>query len=270
MERAPTRARTAASTGPRACRTGSTTTGRTTRCTTHVNTRAELKEYDPELAKLCTRSSATGRGDTTSRWSGPAAGRIWPVSIRPRRPRFRWREEPIPDRPRVPIQTELGDIELELDAAKAAPRTVKNFLRLCPRRLLQRRDIFPHGDDGQPTEGRGEDRGDPGAGQPGPGEGIFAADRCWSGRGTRACDTSTARCRWPANGPDTAQDSFSICVGDQPDLDFGGKRNPDGQGFAAFGQVVKGMDVVRKIHESARDGQTLKPAIGIQRAVRLN
>jgi peptidyl-prolyl cis-trans isomerase A (cyclophilin A) len=41
--------------------------------------------------------------------------------------------------------------------------------------------------------------------------------------------------------------AFFICVGDQPSLDFGGKRNPDGQGFAAFGQVVRGMGVVRTI-----------------------
>jgi len=41
--------------------------------------------------------------------------------------------------------------------------------------------------------------------------------------------------------------SFFICIGDQPALDYGGKRNPDGQGFAAFGGVVKGMDVVRAI-----------------------
>jgi peptidyl-prolyl cis-trans isomerase A (cyclophilin A) len=39
--------------------------------------------------------------------------------------------------------------------------------------------------------------------------------------------------------------AFFICVGDQPQLDFGGRRNPDGQGFAAFGRVHKGMDVVR-------------------------
>lgn len=47
--------------------------------------------------------------------------------------------------------------------------------------------------------------------------------------------------------PNSATSEFFICVNDQPELDFGGKRNPDGQGFAAFGKVVKGMDVVRKI-----------------------
>jgi peptidyl-prolyl cis-trans isomerase A (cyclophilin A) len=47
------------------------------------------------------------------------------------------------------------------------------------------------------------------------------------------------------SGPDTATSDFFICIGDQPSLDFGGARNPDGQGFAAFGRVVSGMDVVR-------------------------
>ena len=57
--------------------------------------------------------------------------------------------------------------------------------------------------------------------------------------------------------PDTAQESFFICIGDQPELDFGGKRNPDGQGFAAFGQVVSGMEIVQKIHNSNAEGQAL-------------
>ncbi|MEC7906873.1 MAG: peptidylprolyl isomerase [Verrucomicrobiota bacterium] len=48
-------------------------------------------------------------------------------------------------------------------------------------------------------------------------------------------------------GPDTATSEFFICIYDQPSLDFGGKRNPDGQGFAAFGRVIEGMDIVRKI-----------------------
>ena len=72
------------------------------------------------------------------------------------------------------------------------------------------------------------------------------------------------------DGPDTAQDSFFICIGDQPELDFGGKRNLDGQGFAAFGRVVNGMDLVRKIHAGAASGQKLTPAVRIQRAIRLN
>ncbi len=50
--------------------------------------------------------------------------------------------------------------------------------------------------------------------------------------------------------PDSAMSSFFICIGDQPELDFGGARNPDGQGFAAFGRVRSGMDVVRAIQQS--------------------
>lgn len=47
--------------------------------------------------------------------------------------------------------------------------------------------------------------------------------------------------------PGTASSEFFICINDQPELDFGGQRNPDGLGFATFGKVVSGMDVVRAI-----------------------
>ena len=46
--------------------------------------------------------------------------------------------------------------------------------------------------------------------------------------------------------------------------------NPDGQGFAAFGRVVKGMDVVRKIHARETDGQKLRKPVPIQRIIRQN
>jgi len=68
------------------------------------------------------------------------------------------------------------------------------------------------------------------------------------------------------SAPDTATIDFFICIGDQPELDFGGKRNPDGQGFAAFGKVVSGMDIVRKIHGSKSAGQKLTPPIRILKA----
>ena len=69
--------------------------------------------------------------------------------------------------------------------------------------------------------------------------------------------------------PDTATSSFSICVGDQPSLDFGGKRNPDGQGFAAFGRVIAGMDVVHKIHRAPAKGEQLDPPVRILRIRRI-
>lgn len=61
--------------------------------------------------------------------------------------------------------------------------------------------------------------------------------------------------------PSSAQESFFICIGDQPELDFGGKRNPDLLGFAAFGQVIEGMDVVQNINKSPSDGQAIVPPI---------
>ena len=67
------------------------------------------------------------------------------------------------------------------------------------------------------------------------------------------------------NQPGTASTEFFICVGDQPELDFGGNRNPDGQGFAAFGKVVKGMDVVRKIQQLKDTSQYLVEPVKIQK-----
>ena len=49
--------------------------------------------------------------------------------------------------------------------------------------------------------------------------------------------------------PESGASEFFICINPQPELDFGGKRNPDGQGFAAFGKVTKGMEIVRKIQQ---------------------
>lgn len=68
--------------------------------------------------------------------------------------------------------------------------------------------------------------------------------------------------------PDSAVSDFFICINDQPELDFGGRRNPDGQGFAAFGQVVAGMDVVRTIQAQPSNGQALDPHVPIVRAYR--
>ena len=68
--------------------------------------------------------------------------------------------------------------------------------------------------------------------------------------------------------PDSAVSDFFICINDQPSLDYGGKRNPDGQGFAAFGHVIEGMDVVRTIHAQPADGQRLDPPVTINRIER--
>ncbi len=63
--------------------------------------------------------------------------------------------------------------------------------------------------------------------------------------------------------PGTATFEFFICVGDQPSLDFGGHRNPDNHGFAAFGKVIDGMDVVQEIQQQPEKEQLLEPRISI-------
>jgi peptidyl-prolyl cis-trans isomerase A (cyclophilin A) len=233
----------------------------------HVNTRAELKEYDPELAKLC----AEVLGDNPWRYRKPMdrdqAGRDHLAGWDPATaPHFRWRQAPLTEKPRVLIQTAIGDIEVELDA-KNAPITTKNFLRYVlegfysdgvffrtvtasnqPDNTVKIAVIQAQADPSKEKE----------AFEP------ITLERT-SVTWFRHLDGTISMARME---PDTATHHFFICIGDQPELDFGGKRNPDGQGFAAFGRVVKGMDIVHKIHTSPADGQTLKPPIRIQRAVR--
>jgi len=67
--------------------------------------------------------------------------------------------------------------------------------------------------------------------------------------------------------PGTASSEFFICVGDQPELDYGGRRNNDGQGFAAFGRVIKGLNVVKLIHQQNAKEQYFDPPIKIYRFV---
>jgi len=69
--------------------------------------------------------------------------------------------------------------------------------------------------------------------------------------------------------PGSATSEIFICVGDQPELDFGGRRNPDGQGFAAFGRVVSSMELVRLIQQLPADGQTLNEPVRITAVKRL-
>jgi cyclophilin family peptidyl-prolyl cis-trans isomerase len=78
--------------------------------------------------------------------------------------------------------------------------------------------------------------------------------------GLRHLDGTLSMARGEA---DTARGEFFICIGDQPELDEGGSRNPDGRGFAAFGRVLYGMDIVRGIHRGPTDGQRLLEPVAI-------
>jgi len=69
--------------------------------------------------------------------------------------------------------------------------------------------------------------------------------------------------------PGTATTEFFICVGDQPGFDFGGDNNPDGQGYAAFGKVVRGMNIVRNIYARPENNQSFDPPVAIYDITRL-
>ncbi len=69
--------------------------------------------------------------------------------------------------------------------------------------------------------------------------------------------------------PGSATAEYFICIGAQPELDFGGRRNPDGQGFAAFGQVVAGREVVQALYaRGVADTQYPKPPTAVLRVRR--
>lgn len=70
-------------------------------------------------------------------------------------------------------------------------------------------------------------------------------------------------------GADTATSDFFVLLDDQPSLDFGGRRFDDGQGGAAFGHVLSGLDVVRKIQQQPVDGQNLSAPVTIRRVWRV-
>jgi peptidyl-prolyl cis-trans isomerase A (cyclophilin A) len=169
---------------------------------------------------------------------------------------------------RVLVRTEVGDIVLEVDT-KRAPNTAANFLRYVDAGHYDggtfHRTVKM---DNQPDS-------------PVKIEVIQAAvnaDRARDGFPAIPIERTSVTGLRHTNGaismargqPDSATSGWFICINDQTSLDFGGDRNPDGQGFAAFGRVVQGMDVVRKIQQAPNtDAQRLTPPIKILKAARV-
>jgi peptidyl-prolyl cis-trans isomerase A (cyclophilin A) len=164
------------------------------------------------------------------------------------------------------IETTQGDIVVELDA-EAAPLTVANFLAYVDGGFYDGGSFFRTVRmDNQPNSKIRIEVIQGGANPDREGEYFppIALERTNS-TGLRHLDGTVSMAR---GAPESATHSFFICIGDQPSLDFGGKRNPDGQGFAAFGKVVTGMDVVRKIQSGVTNGQRLVEPVVIERVRR--
>lgn len=170
--------------------------------------------------------------------------------------------------PRVRIETDAGAITVEVYADKA-PVTAANFLRYVNEKrydggafyrvvTMQNQptspvkiEVIQGGLDGDSTKRL-------------PAIPHETNDKT----GIKHLDGTISMAR---GAPGSASSEFFFCIGAQPELDFGGKRNPDGQGFAAFGRVVQGMDVVRKIQQMPADSappQRLRTVVKI-RSVRV-
>ncbi len=166
----------------------------------------------------------------------------------------------------VRLETELGEIVLEVDAARA-PATAANFLRYVDARRYDgggfHRTVRL---DNQPGKSALIEVIQAGV-KPDLSPSDYAPIPLERTSKTllRHRDGTLSMAR---DAADTATSDFFVCIGDQPSLDFGGKRNPDGQGFAAFGRVVKGMDIVRRIQKGPADGQRLTPPVLILTARR--
>jgi peptidyl-prolyl cis-trans isomerase A (cyclophilin A) len=171
--------------------------------------------------------------------------------------------------PLVRIHTTLGAIEAEL-AAEKAPASVANFLKYVDAGRYTggqfHRTVTLHPDN-QPNNTVKIEVIQGGV-NPEVSEKDWPAVALERTRdtGLKHLDGTLSMAR---GGPDTATSDFFICIGDQPELDFGGKRNPDGQGFAAFGRVTQGLDIVRKIQAAPAEGQKLIPAVRILKIERL-
>ena len=175
---------------------------------------------------------------------------------------------------RVLVQTELGDIVIEVDAAKA-PGTAANFLKYVDAGHYNggtfHRTVKM---DNQPESTIKIEVIQAGV-NPEVAKSSFppiSLERT-SVTGILHKDGAVSMAR---GAPDSATSGWFICINDQPSLDFGGMRNPDGQGFGAFGRVVSGMDVVRKIQmapssadrKTNAEAQRLTPPIKIVKIAR--
>lgn len=143
---------------------------------------------------------------------------------------------------KVSLQTSEGPIVLALEKQRA-PITTANFLRYVDQKKLDGVSFY-RSVKVTPTIGfiQGGTRNDPKRTLP------PIKHEPSSTTGVHNVDGTIAMAR---SAPGTASGDFFILVGDEPTMDADPKAPGDNQGFAAFGHVVEGMDVVRHIMDAA-------------------
>lgn len=158
------------------------------------------------------------------------------------------------------IRTSLGNITIELYPGKA-PITVANFLKYVDAHLYDSSSFFRavrlDNQPNNPVKIEVIQGGNVDSLRQFPPIQMETTEKT----GLHHLDGTVSMAR---SDPNSATCNFFICINDQPSLDFGGKRNPDGQGFAAFGKVIKGMDVVKKIQNlHPEQAQYFQPPVTI-------
>jgi len=170
--------------------------------------------------------------------------------------------------PRVLMRTGVGDIIVEIDVLHA-PITAANFLAYVDRGLFDGASFYrvvrPDNQPGSPVEIEVIQGGLGFAEETKALAPISHETTDKTGIHHKDGTISMARGK-----PGSAASEFFICINDQPELDFMGQRNPDGRGFAAFGRVVQGMDVVRSIQRRRDRGQMLIEPVTILSVTRIN
>lgn len=171
------------------------------------------------------------------------------------------------DMPHVVIQTGYGEIEIEL-YAKQAPKTVQAFLQYIDSGYYKKSQFYRVLTiENQPSNAPKTELIQGGIWKTNYARastlpGIPHESTQQTGIEHKDGTISLAR-----GAPGTAGSEFFICLGRQKGLDAGGENIADHQGFAAFGRVVKGMSVVRKIYKQREAEQYFRPPIPIYNIV---
>lgn len=150
-------------------------------------------------------------------------------------------ESPRPATVRVSLQTSEGPIILELETERA-PVTSANFLRYVDQKRFDG-ITFYRATKVAPGYGliQGGARNDPKRALP------PIAHEPTSQTGLSHIDGAISMAR---NAPGSASGDFFITIGAMPSMDADPKQPGDNLGFAVFGRVVEGMDVVHRILEA--------------------